>query len=320
MSTRKIVLFGIAGLALISLATWLIAITNGQQQKPSNDVIVCIGADSVLRSPASGICPSGSTQMALAGPDIKKPDTENTKDPLDPNKSTKKSTESDRLAGLEDRISKLENSSLFEVVNKGGNVIFSVAPGSLQVYNEDRVPVAAILATPEGGQFVGRSADGNLSAFIGSYGERAGLRLSEGNVPRLDLLRQTAGNYALRLPSVDGVIAGIGESQAETGALIIGDLGGRKKASMILADGKGTIGIFNGGGKAILSLTEGATGGGLFEIGDANSETMVKMGAKDDRYGVVMAGPKAGFPLIQKSGLPGSYILGCAGGSACRPY
>ena len=318
---RKIVIFGIAALALILLATWLIPVATGQQS-PSNDVIVCIGSDAVLRSPAAGLCPSGSTQVTLAGPDLNKLDNEDTKDPVDPNNPAKNpgDSKSDRLAELDRRISKLENSSVFEVVNKEGNVIFSVAPGSVQVYNEDKVPVAAILATDEGGQFVGRSADGKLSAFVGTYGARAGLRLSEGGVQRLDLLRQTVGNYSFRLPSTDGVIAGIGESQAGTGALVIGDIAGRPKASMTVGDGKGMIGLFNGSGNAVLSLTEGATSGGLFVIGDANSEPMVKMGVKDNRYGVVLAGPVAGFPLVPSSGLPGSYILGCAGGSSCHPY
>ena len=40
---------------------------------------------------------------------------------------------------------------------------------------------------------------------------------------------------------------------------------------------------------------------------------MVKMGVAQDRYGIVLTGPKAGFPLIPGSGLPGSYIMGCAG-------
>jgi hypothetical protein len=46
---------------------------------------------------------------------------------------------------------------------------------------------------------------------------------------------------------------------------------------------------------------------------------MVKFGVNQDRYGVVLAGPVSGFPLVPGSGLPGSYFLGCAGGDKCGP-
>ena len=86
------------------------------------------------------------------------------------------------------------------------------------------------------------------------------------------------------------------------------------------SEGKGAIGVSNPSGSPVVSLTEGATRGGLLSIGDALSEPMVKMGVAQDRYGIVLAGPRAGFPLIPGSGLPGSYIMGCAGkGKDCGP-
>ena len=42
------------------------------------------------------------------------------------------------------------------------------------------------------------------------------------------------------------------------------------------------------------------------------------MGTNGNRYGVVMALPQ-GLPYVPKSGLPGSYMLGCAPGPACVP-
>jgi hypothetical protein len=317
---RKIVATGAAGLAVVSLATWVVAVAAGGQSPGDkggdNDVNVCVGADSVLRSPESGICPNGSTRIALSGPDIKKPEPADENDPLGPTKKPGESG-SDQLAALERRISNLEKSSLFEVVNKKGDLIFSVAPGRVQVYNENKA-VAAILATSEGGQFVGRSADGSLSAFVGSYGERAGLRLTEGGLPRLELLRQVAGNYSFKIPSGDGVIAGIGESKAGTGALVVGDKGGRAKASMSINDGKGAVSIFNGAGSGVASLTESVNGGGLLVLTDANSYAVVKMGTNYNRYGVVMTFPP-GFPYVPRSGLPGSYFMGCAAGPSCVP-
>jgi len=47
---------------------------------------------------------------------------------------------------------------------------------------------------------------------------------------------------------------------------------------------------------------------------------MVKMGV-NGTYGVVLTGPKAGFPYVPSSGLPGSYMLGCAAsGTDCHPW
>lgn len=319
---RKYLVFGIAGAVIVPLATWLMTTVTGQQPRQvANGLFVCVGPDSVLRVP-KGACPPDSSPVTLDQPRVEKVEPPDDEDSLDPNSNAKKpgGPNSEEVVALERRIEKLENRSQFQVVDEENNVIFSVAPGSVQVYNEGQTPVAAMLATSEGGEYVTRSVDGSQSAYIGTYGARAGLRLKEGNLSRLELLRQTAGNYAFRLPSANGVIAGIGESQAGSGALIIGDIGGQKRAGMIVGqDSKGIIGIFNGSGNAILSLTEGATGGGLFVIGNPNSAPMVKMGVKADRYGVVLAGPRAGFPLIPSSGLPGSYILGCAAGLACRP-
>jgi hypothetical protein len=175
-----------------------------------------------------------------------------------------------------------------------------------------------MLANSEGGEFVARSADGRLSAFLGSYGERVGLRLTEGGAPRLDLLRQEAGNYSFKIPFGDGVIAGIGESKAGTGALVIGDLHGRARVSLTINDGKGAASVFNDSGNAIASLTESVNGGGLLVLTDKNSYAMVKMGSNSNRYGVVMAFPP-GFPYVPRSGLPGSYFLGCTGGGSCVP-
>ena len=114
-------------------------------------------------------------------------------------------------------------------------------------------------------------------------------------------------------------IAGIGESKAGSGALVVGDTQGSKRASMSVGESKGVIAVFNGAGNAIVALGEavGNTGGAL-AIGDANSEPRVKMGTNDNRYGVVMTFP-VGLPYVPRSGLPGSYFLGCAGGSACVP-
>jgi hypothetical protein len=327
-SLRKSVAFGSAGLAVLSLATWLVSA--GRQspgdQNGGGDVIVCVGTDAVLRDAGSGDCPAGSARLALSGPDRKARDVDGDEgDPLGTNEATtNQKPGSDHLADLARRLDRLNKSSLFTVVNKQGNPIFTVTPQGAAVFNSDKRAVASMGAREgeEGGYFVAQSADGRLRTSLGADGLWGGVRVREGNVTRLEMGRRAGGNYSLTFPSLKASgdpVAAVGESRAGTGALVVGDAAGRIKASMTAADDRGRFSVFNDGGNALLSLTETATGGGLFSLGDKNSETMVKMGVKDDRYGVVLAGPRAGFPLVLKSGLPGSYFMGCAGGPACQP-
>jgi hypothetical protein len=322
-SLRKFIAYTTASVGLASLAAWVAIVAMGQGTPAgNNDVTVCVGPDSVLRLPQAGICPAGNQKLSLPGPSVQTADAISDSDPLGPSKSAQESDLDGRLAALEKRIGNLENRALFEVVNKKDDVIFSVRPEQIHLYNKNKALVAAIVGTPEGGQISAGSADGNLSAFLGTYGGHAGLRLKEKGTARLDLLKQEAGNYSLRIPNGDGVIAGLGESRAGSGALVIGDGLGRPKASMTLENANGSFSVFNDSGAAIGMLSRSASGSGLLVLTDANSYAVVKMGTSpDSRYGVVMTMPP-GFPYVPKSGLPGSYMLGCAanpGGLVCVP-
>jgi len=278
-----------------------------------NDVTVCVGADSILRSPESGICASGSQQFKVSGPGISKVDATDGDPTAQPDES-----EAGPLAAIEDRLNKLETSSVFEVVDTEGRVIFSVAPGRVYLYNSDGAVVAALGTTAEGGAFSARTPDAKLTAFIRALGDRVDLRINEGELARLALGRGEAGNYSLQLPLGDKVIAGVGESKAGTGALVVGDAKGPTRAAMEVNDGKGALNVFNLAGHGVASLTESVGGGGLLVLTDANSNATVMMKTNDNRYGVVMALPP-GLPYVPKSGLPGSYMLGCAGGPSCVP-
>ena len=306
-----------AAVAVVSLGTGVVAYHSHGQTSPAgdNDVTVCIGADSVLRVPAAGICPNGSTLVKLAGPDLEKPDPPDDETPG----GAKKPGESyeDQLADLENQIKKIE-SALFEVVDQNGKVMFRVTSDSVRLYNEDGRGVAAMVASPEGGHFTSWSADRKITATIGADRDRVGFQLFEGNMPSLSLLKQDAGNYSLKFTSGKNIIAGIGESKAGTGALVVGDSQGKTKASMTVNDGKGALSIFNSSGNGVASLSESVNAGGLLVLTDASSNVMVKMGTNYNRYGVVMTFPP-GFPYVPRSGLPGSYFLGCAAGPSCIP-
>lgn len=248
-------------------------------------------------------------------------------------------SESDELADLERRVTKLEAGDLFTVVDRpgqGAKKLFSVtstnSSSTAILYDSGETGVASMVATADGGYFNALGATGAVRYALGADDATlAGLRfiesaaglgaeISSAEQAHIELGRQKSGNYGLGFPSGSGELAGIGESKAGTGLILVGDSEGNKRATIMTGTGgKGMIGIFNGD-NAVLAFGE-ATGnsGGLLAIGNAGTEPRVKMGTNDNRYGVVMALPR-GLPYVPKSGLPGSFMLGCAGGPpACAP-
>jgi hypothetical protein len=282
---------------------------------PPDDVTLCVGPgpDHVLRATRlDGTCPAGHRELRLAEEDegiceLCDPDEE--PKPQDPARDG-------QLAAIEDRIRALENTAYFEVVTEDDKPVFRVAPGGVRVFNAGAVAVAAIGTTDEGGYFTGRSAGPAGYASIGASGARGGVRLLEGDLTRLELkVQEGRGSY--RVPFSAGLIAGLGETSVGTGALLTGTFSGRIRGSLTVPDGRGMIasnGNAESGGTAIL---EPRIGGGMFGLDDTSGNAAIKMGHNGNRYGIVLAGPKLGFPLIPKSGLPGSYFMGCA--TAVRP-
>ena len=311
MTITKKIARTVTAIVAVSMAPWSVITAAGQ----SNDVTVCIGKDSILRSPASKMCPSGTKKTQLSGPEINKADPAT--DALGPASGTDQS-KSEPLADIERRIANLEQSSVFEVVDHQGRVILSIGPGRMLLYERSGNVVAAMGATADGGAFAARSADGKMTTSISALSYRLDLRIAEGDFTWLDVGRQDAGNYSLKIPKSDKVIAGIGESKAGTGAMVIGDGSGRPRAAMEVNAGKGAFDIFNADGHGIASLTESGNGGGLLVLTDANSFAKVMMKSNDNRYGVVMAFPPK-LVYLPKSGFPASYMLGCAAGPACTP-
>jgi hypothetical protein len=220
---------------------------------------------------------------------------------------------------LESKVAALEKGPLLEVVDRNGQPVFEVRPGEIVLRNKAGAPVIQLRASDNGGYLTAHSTSAPLASSIGVSGNVGGVRITEMNMPRIEFGKQPATNIALRVLGGAGPAAAIGESQAGTGALAVDDAAGRLRASLSVVDGRGRAAIYNATGENVMALSEAATGGGLLAIGDATSEPMVKFGVSGDRYGVVLTGPVAGFPLVPGSGLPGSYILGCAAGAGCGP-
>lgn len=242
-----------------------------------------------------------------------------------------------RLAELERRTAILENGP-FQVIGRDHKPIFEVRSdltvNEAVVWGASGYPAATMGATQNGGFFL-LQGDDQASARMGSEGAWAGLRFehvdlvpldSSGrkaksmDVTDLELGRMPTGNYVLKFVTQGGdIIAGIGESRAGSGVLIIGDAQGKKLASMFVGEAnKGMIGIFGAGSGspiAVMGEAVGNTGGSLV-LGTQAGEPRVKIGTADNRYGMVETLPPSTV-YVPRSGISGSYILGCAAGPSC---
>lgn len=285
-------------------------------------LVLCVGQDSILRAlPASPGCPPGQALLPLT-PASNGPEPNDPIEFDDADIRPQPGWKNDAPGKLEERVAKLKKSPFFTVVDKQGSRLFAVAPDTIQVFSGDGTATATVNARNNGGFFAATTANHSLSVAIGASASRAGVRFEEGGVARLELGRHPTATWSLRVNTPEapgGMIAGIGQSAAGTGAVIAGDQAGRIRAWMTFAEGKGNVGISSASGTSIASLREAQNGGGLLSLGDENGREAVKMDVVNG-YGAVLAGPILGLPLVTGSGLPGSYFLGCRGGDACRPY
>jgi hypothetical protein len=224
------------------------------------------------------------------------------------------------LADLEARIRNLENTSYFEVVSqKTEKTIFRVGPGGARFFDEAGVAVAAVGTSEAGGFFSGRSASG-VEASIGASGRRAGVRIFDSGLPRTEL-GTNEGPYALRFPGGNGLIAGLGESRSGSGAVLVGTVPGVTEGAIIVSDGRPMVSLTKGTDPGGMVFAEATIGGGFAHVVMARGESAVKMGHNGHRYGIVLTGPILGVPYVPRTGIAGSYFMGCASGEkpACLP-
>lgn len=284
---------------------------------PDDVVIVCVAADAVLHAPRpEGGCASGQREVSL--------EPEETCELCPPFNEPPPLGDRDNeaLNALERRLRELENAPYFEVVDDNDRPMFRVGPDGVSLFTEGGSIVAAFRTSEYGSHFTASSAGGAREASLGAMGTTSGLLVTEAGQVRASLLaKEDQQSASLRFPSANGLIAGIGTSQAGPGALLVGDLGGRLKASLTVPGGRGILRVQRDEKGAGVSLLEQSSGGGMFEIDNAQGMSAVKMGGVDNRYGLVAAGPTLGFPLVPKSGLPGSYFMGCGSQAppACAP-
>jgi hypothetical protein len=289
--------------------------TEGEPPEPRTTV--CVGGDGILRaSLPEGGCPPGHRPMRLPKEEdceMCPPFEEPT--PQDP-------VTNRELALLERRIRALETSAYFEVVDDDDRPVFSIGPEGVRVFNRSGVPVVAFGRTDFGGYVTARSTTMALEAALGATGRTAGLQIREDGLTRLEVSAKPDGGAALRLPSGDGgLIAGLGSSVEGPGALLLGTRDGWVKATLTAPGGRGRVNVRRTEKSGGLVLQEAGIGGGMLLLGDAKDDRAVLMGHVKNSYGLVMAGPVPGLPLVPKTGLPGSYFMGCGSEAppACMP-
>ena len=270
--------------------------------------ILCVTPDRVLHEPETpGSCPQGQRLIVL--------ETEDTCALCPPEEPTE--SDDPALRELEQRLLALEKAPYFEVVNDQDQPVFTVSREGVTVFSKAGVPKAAFRSAEGGGYFTATS--GFADATMSATGTTGGLRFVEDGLTRLDLSGNDSGGSSLRLPAGNGVIAGFGVSKDGPGTLLIGNRSGRVTTSLSIPGERGMIQVQGENGAAISMMQQG-TGGGMLQL-DSNAGAIVKMGNVDNRYGIVLAGPRPGMPLVPKSGLPGGFFLGCGGASppACTP-
>lgn len=287
-----------------------------------DELTLCVGPDRILRVPPGFAkeCPQGQQELLLAW------DSDNRLcelcDPLKEPPPSEPKSDNAAVEDVERRIRNLEQTSYFEVVSqKTGKPIFQVGPRGTRIFNESGGAVAWIGATESGGHFTARSLMTGAQASIAAAGSGAAVLIGdEHNNDRIELGTRD-GPFGLRFPSAKGLIAGVGQSRAGSGALIVGDLQGSTHGSFTVTDGRGMLSVTKAG-QGGAAFAEATIGGGLLDIANAAGASAVKMGHNGHRYGIVLAGPVPGFPYVPRSGLPGSYFMGCASGErpACTPW
>lgn len=273
-------------------------------------IVVCVAPDRVLHQPLSeNSCPPGHQIISLEPVDPC---------PLCPPGDTPQESSADpALNDLERRLHALEHAPYFEVVNDDEKPVFVVSQDGVRVFDKAGVPKAAFGSSGGGGYFTASS--GLADASMTATATTGGVQFVEDGLTRLVLSGSDSGGSSLLVPSGSGVIAGIGASKDGPGTLLVGTLEGRVKATLSVPGDRAMVQV-TGENDAQISMMEQGIGGGMLQL-DSRDGAIVKMGHVDNRYGIVMAGPRPGMPLVPKSGLPGGFFMGCGGSAppACAP-
>ena len=267
-----------------------------------------------MKEPADA-CPPGETMVPLKPIEIELRE----KPKPDPVVADLERRLRDLEARLSDKARMLDRKveAPFEVVNEAGVKVFSVEEESLgersvNVFNDAGKRVAWLYGSDERGWMRTMSATSDLFAEITPDG--FSVRNHDLGRHRVDLGRINHARHGLRLFNVnEKMVAGIGQSEAESGIVVIADADGKRRFGMrttSATNAAGKVQIVNAQEVEIASLSVDERQNGLLQLRNGDGVTMVEAGTLDTGVGVVRAGPGAFQHGIGFLGLPGSYIQG----------
>ena len=274
-------------------------------------VIVCADGDEVLHAPSpAGQCAAGQRRISLLRDDDGCPLCE-------PENKPGESSDDPAIRDLERRVHALEHAPYFEVVDNDDRPVFVVSRDGVRLFDKAGVPRVAFGSSAGGGYLT--VTDGLTQASITATATGGGLQFVEDGLTRLIASGTDSGGASLRVPAGNGLIAGLGVSKDGPGTVLIGNLSGQVKATLSIPNDRPLLQVTGSNG-AQASLMEQANGGGMLQL-DSNEGAIVKMGNSNNEFGIVLAGPRPGPPLVPKSGLPGGFFMGCRGDQrpACTP-
>ena len=181
----------------------------------------------------------------------------------------------------------------FEVVTKKGGRLLRIEEQNVTFYNHDGKPVVWIQTDYSGGLLQTQSVTGDREATISAQDRRAHLVVKEKDNDRIDLGRRANGRYSLQVygSTRTKLVAGIGQSQAGSGIMLIGDAAGTTKVSMHISKPTGgtILEVANGAGGIVGSMS--AAGGGQLQLTNAAGDSMVEAGLTEENVGVVRTLP-----------------------------
>ncbi len=261
----------VMALALVSGA----AVAFGQGENPS--FTVCVGADRVLRHQANGVCPSGTTsyELSLEGGDIEPP----------PDEEGKASDQ--RIEELRLRLDML-SSKLMDVQKELANAAKVKAGGKVmapfEVVDQAGRMIFLVRQDPRG--FEMADASGSSVAW-GSALEAGGFFKTRSSASFPEVVMGSSGSF---------------------GGFAIRDAEQSARASLTLTNGKPSLELSNENHVGIVSMTQGASGGGSIQLGNAEGNAMVQAGITAGNCGKVETYPLR--PPAAPVGVAGSWIMG----------
>lgn len=182
----------------------------------------------------------------------------------------------------------------FEVVTKQGGRLLRIEEQNVAFYNASEKLVVWIETDYSGGYLQAHTAGGDREVRIGAQGPRSHLVIRENGNDRVDLGRRENGRYSLQVYGPQNkIVAGIGQSEAGSGIVLIGDAAGTPKVSMSinkLTDGGTYLRVANNAG-AMVGAMSAAAGGGQLQLTNAAGASMVEAGLTEANVGVVRTLP-----------------------------